>query len=171
MAQVSQPASANPIASLMGGNAPSVAQYLRDVLLPVHLSRAPRRVSAFVGILADMIDPRSKEDVLQLVFRRNPRKGNPGAKLDKEIKDHCIVRDADIVYRRYLDAGVPRRGLRKKVAGEIGEKYGVKGDPTVLILWRTARRYAKLTAGTKGESPQNSNAIVQRQSATPARRG
>jgi hypothetical protein len=123
--------------ALSNGNTTIAAQYLQKIL-DRHLVNAPRRDQAFVDLLIRMLNPNCKDEAWRLVPKPR-RAGTPAGKFRLEIIQHCIVRDADILYREYLVAGLPSRGLRKRVEGEVADHYGFK-DITVALWWRRARR-------------------------------
>jgi hypothetical protein len=123
--------------ALSDGRVEIAAQYLQFIL-DRHLANAPRRDQAFVDLLIRMLNPDCKDEAWRLVPKPR-RAGTPAGKFRKEIMQHCIVRDADILYREYLAAGLPNRGLRKRVEGEVAVHYGFK-DTTIALLLRKARR-------------------------------
>jgi hypothetical protein len=123
--------------ALSDGNTAIAAQYLQ-MILDQHLVDAPRRDQAFVDLLIRMLNPDCKDEAWRLVPKPR-RAGTPAGKFRTEVIHHCIVRDADILYREYSAEGVPKRGLRKRVQGEVGDRYGAT-DTTVALLWRSERR-------------------------------
>jgi hypothetical protein len=90
----------------------------------------------FLTDLAELLDPRSTEDAHLRFVRAKAGKPPPGGWIKGE--ERLIAFEARLLYRKLLEEGISRNGLKKKVSDEIGHRYGKMGS-TVDKLWRVPK--------------------------------
>jgi hypothetical protein len=99
--------------AIESGDAGKLAQYLRTAN-PV----SPE----ILAILADVLDPACLHEDRRLVFERR-RVGNPKLQgAAPHIVRAEIYHEVEALYDERLKAGIPKRGLRKSVLGEIAAR-------------------------------------------------
>ena len=95
--------------------------------------RSPKPRQEILDAVVRLLDPRPDDDLRLVVERR--RSGNTKMRQTKRAEDIRIALAEEEFLLKYLEAGNPKHGSRKKAVGEIAAALGIGPDR----VWKALR--------------------------------